>query len=309
MSPNNGRTEPFLDPESLHRLPFEAAELDFRTIDQVAHHNLLASAEHLKGQVGDKDIEAARKRLEESLAAATAAADAYKQMLESKSAYYHGATAFIQRQPDAGRHWFARSQEAMLNARNHVQQFAKKISNSPFLESTLTKLDQADANLSQQFTKANDFAQSKASLFLAGVSRLADRLGQMAEVIKQTPGRIASQMAAKACDVRDAALQVVSEAVGSAAELGMTAKARAVEMGKDVQQKAENIAAVGEAVLLTSGDIALNAKSAVTPVIAQGVALGRKLFAQVTSDFKQNLETVRAAKESEDDTPSSPRPR
>lgn len=204
-------------------LPFAGVEAELQKANRVADSNVDAASEQAQSASTPDEIAAAKARMIEAYDAAKLAAQAYQEVLASRTDYIDGATAFLQEDETNGERLMNRSSDRMAAAEQRVRLFAERIAASPYLEQAIIRLEQ---QAERGFVPASD----RVERFLDGIRRTANTMERMAATIRETPSRIMAAVRERAIGVRDAALAVVGDTMS-----GVRAKVvEAVNVGQAV---------------------------------------------------------------------------
>ncbi|WP_186200438.1 ArdC family protein [Burkholderia gladioli] len=210
-------------PDATQPLPFAGVEAELQKASRVAESNVDHASQQAQAASTPDEIAAAKARMIEAYDAAKLAAQAYQEVLASRTDYLDGATAFLQEDQGNGERLMNRSSDRMAAAEQRVRLFAERIAASPYLEQAIIRLE-------QQAERGFEPASDRVERFLDGVRRTANTMERMAVTIRETPSRIMAAVRERAIGVRDAALAVVGDTMS-----GVRAKVvEAVNVGQAV---------------------------------------------------------------------------
>lgn len=185
-------------------LPFAGVEAELQKASRVADSNVDQASQQAQTASTPDEIATAKARMIEAYDAAKLAAQAYQEVLASRTDYLDGATAFLQEDQGNGERLMSRSSDRMAAAEQRVRLFAERIAASPYLEQAIIRLE-------QQAERGFEPASDRIERFLDGIRRTANTMERMAVTIRETPSRIMAAVRERAISVRDAALTVIGD--------------------------------------------------------------------------------------------------
>ena len=191
-------------PDATQPLPFAGVEAELQKASRVADSNVDHASQQAQAASTPDEIAAAKARMIEAYDAAKLAAQAYQEVLASRTDYLDGATAFLQDDQGNGERLMSRSSDRMAAAEQRVRLFAERIAASPYLEQAIVRLE-------QQAERGFEPASDRVERFLDGIRRTANTMERMAQTIRETPSRIVAAVRERAIGVRDATLAVVGD--------------------------------------------------------------------------------------------------